>query len=236
MLSRGIVLDSEVSVDIEPSPTTLYDRSRFKNDGTFFAAGKPDWVRLPSGLWVMDFNGIDAEVTIPDSPELSFGDGSSDRPFSIMAWVKFDTVAYVKRLFSKVTVWAVDPEYIFQLVPASDLYCGCYDMHSDQRIVRTCSSLTTLVDTWYQIVMTYDGSGTIKIYRNASQIDDTSDDAGAYVAMHDTTSNLRIAEDLVADSDHWLDGSLVLVRIYNRALSAGKILQLFNAERHWFGV
>lgn len=37
----------------------------------------------------LSFDGVDDCVEVPDSDSLSFGDGSTDSPFSIEAWVKW---------------------------------------------------------------------------------------------------------------------------------------------------
>lgn len=64
--TRGVVFEAEVSRDVEPDALTLYDRSRFKNNGTMLGAGEPNAVQLPSNLWVWDFDGTDDIITIGD--------------------------------------------------------------------------------------------------------------------------------------------------------------------------
>jgi len=64
MIARGIVLQPELSIDLEPDATTLYDLSRYKNNGTMLGAGEPNAVQLPRGLWVWDFDGTDDIITI----------------------------------------------------------------------------------------------------------------------------------------------------------------------------
>lgn len=56
----GLVFDSAHQPGLtEPHATILHDYSRWKNHGIFKADGAPNWVQLPSGLWVMDYNGDD---------------------------------------------------------------------------------------------------------------------------------------------------------------------------------
>ena len=64
MIARDIVFAPEMSMDLEPDATTLYDLSRYGNDGSHKGSGEPDAVQLPSGLWVWDFDGSDDIITI----------------------------------------------------------------------------------------------------------------------------------------------------------------------------
>lgn len=47
-------------------PDALEDISRYSNDGSFKGAGEPDWIQMPSGLWVMSFDGSDDVITVGD--------------------------------------------------------------------------------------------------------------------------------------------------------------------------
>lgn len=60
MKSLGLVLDSERSFI---QPDEFYDVSRYKNNGTSTAV---TWLQLPTGLWVMGFNGTSSVVDIGD--------------------------------------------------------------------------------------------------------------------------------------------------------------------------
>jgi len=82
MKTGGIVFKSERSIGAEPAATVLEDVSRFGNDGSMTTA-KPDWVRLPSGFWVMDFNGSDAVVDV--------GDIKQDIKTALL-WANFDDI------------------------------------------------------------------------------------------------------------------------------------------------
>ncbi len=46
--------------DVTPPVSTLEDESRWKHNGTFGAgAAEPSWTKLPTGLWVLNYDGGD---------------------------------------------------------------------------------------------------------------------------------------------------------------------------------
>ena len=65
MKTTGCVFEGQRfrSPDTVAPPDVLPDVSRFGNDGVFTDI---TWERLPSGLWVMDFNGATSIITIGD--------------------------------------------------------------------------------------------------------------------------------------------------------------------------
>jgi hypothetical protein len=42
-------------------------------------------------FYSLDFDGVNDYVSVPDSDDLSFGNGTTDSPFSVTAWVKADS-------------------------------------------------------------------------------------------------------------------------------------------------
>lgn len=66
----------------EPPTTVVEDISRWKNDGSM-TNGKPDLVRLASGLWVWSFNGSDAVIDVGDVT----GGGNTRAIKSALCWI-----------------------------------------------------------------------------------------------------------------------------------------------------
>ena len=66
------------------NPLLLEDISRYKNHGTLVGA---TWTRLPSGLWVLSFDGNDS-VRIPYAANLAIGAGSGTR----WCWLKLPAI------------------------------------------------------------------------------------------------------------------------------------------------
>ena len=93
--------------------------------------------------------------------------------------------------------------------------------------------LTLSTGVWYHLAGTYDGA-TVKFYVNAS-VNSTLD----YVGTPTSGGNTRIARrwDSVAnDSGNFVDGSIPVVRIYNRALDIGEIGRNFRTQRGRYGL
>jgi len=67
---------------VEPPTTVVEDISRWKNDGSM-TNGKPDLVRLASGLWVWSFNGSDAVIDVGDVT----GGGNTRAIKSALCWI-----------------------------------------------------------------------------------------------------------------------------------------------------
>jgi hypothetical protein len=89
---------------------------------------------------------------------------------------------------------------------------------------------------WNHVVTTYDGSSTsagMKVYLNGVQ--DTTDlfTSGTYTAMSNLASSVDIGASIRTQAafDAFAKGKIDDVRIYNRALSATEIRQLYNGGR-----
>ena len=87
-------------------------------------------------------------------------------------------------------------------------------------------SNTLTAGNWYHVAFTYDSTSGLKGYVNGS-IDGT---AAANGAISITATNIRIGSDPGIASREW-NGIIDDVRIYNRALSADEVYQLYNMGR-----
>ena len=95
------------------------------------------------------------------------------------------------------------------------------------------TGITPTLNTWYQIVGTYDGSSLIQYVNGA-----ISGSAVSYTGTPGSGGVTRIArrwDDVVA-SGNLFPGDISVVRIYNRALSADEVSQNFNALRNRYGI
>lgn len=70
MRSEGVIFRTEMSVNLEPDATTLYDVSGRGHNGTFKGSGEPAWTQLESGLWVNSYDGSDDIITVGDIESL----------------------------------------------------------------------------------------------------------------------------------------------------------------------
>ena len=165
----------------------------------------------------------------------SFGDGSSDTPFTWEAWVYIhDNEKF--RVFSKYN------EYWFGTTasgygPAVFLFSGG-TASTATRIYAWSSNHSISENQWTCFSATYNGGGEpsdIKTYVNANfESNTTAVDGGSYTAM--TNDNLLFMIGASVDNIGYSDGKIALIRMYNKELSATEISSNFEIERTRFGV
>jgi hypothetical protein len=92
---------------------------------------------------------------------------------------------------------------------------------------------------WCHIVWTNDGTqGGGALYLNANDLTSAnSDDAsGAATITYDGSHRVTVGRSDPDGPGHFLNGSVAIARIYNRALTAAEVSKNFNVMRHRFGI
>lgn len=205
------------------SGTTVYDEigsnnGTAVNTPTFSAANGV--VGNGAGL-----NGTDEYVSVPDSDSLSF----ADDPFSISVWIKMvDATGF--RIAYKSDITANYYEYALSTDGSDVLFFTLFDDVGAHRISRNSSTMTGYQNAWVHIVATYDGSTAssgLHVYINGSLSDGTTAPTGTYVAMHNQPIPLTIGRVVYTDP-LYANGAIDEVRIYNVALTADEIKQLYR--------
>lgn len=92
---------------------------------------------------------------------------------------------------------------------------------------RNTTGFAPVLNTWYHIVGTYDGS-TIRQYVNGTASGGTLN----YVGTPTSGGEIRMMRrwDDVVSSGNLFDGDLAVVRVYNRALSATEVQRNYNSQ------
>jgi len=179
----------------------------------------------------LSFNGESDYVDISDSDDFSFGDGTSDKPFSISAWINMDYMDSNSADFPILTKYSNtngEYEWYFGIINGK-LYF--YTLNSIGTVYRGRyynGNLTSYMGTWINLVGIYDGKGltaSFKIYLNGTQIDDKDYTTGSYTAMSNTSANVAIGFRDAA-TDEYADGKIDDVRLYNKVLSTTEISDL----------
>ena len=216
--TTGIVLETELSVDIEPDALTLYDLSRYKNNGAMLGAGEPDAVRLPSGLWVWKYDGLNDLITIPNDPSWN-----KLAQFTILIWINL--VAYPTGVRSGI-IYASDGFEAdgFGLVWLSGTTFRWY-----KDTTSAIGTGNTPLDTWLCLALTYDGS-FLQPYNNGQAVDAPVAEGSAM----DITNVMRLGMNRLRNT--YTNVIIGYFTIHSYAQSAGKILQRFEATRRLFGV
>ena len=235
---------------------TWTDRSGEGNNGT--VAGSPDVLLFKQGIngsaststgrdnqgfplkykdvGAVGFNGVDDDIVVAGTPLLSFGNGTTDSPFSMSAWINMeDASGFV--IVSK-GAFTVDGEWNFFVGGADNLSLELFDesVNAYEKAI-TQSTLTAYENTWVHVAVTYNGVGGtsanagVTFYVNGVSQAVTLLDTGTYVAMENLGSLVRIGNR--ADTEY-AEGSIANLQIYNRVLSQAEIKQNINAQRSRF--
>ncbi len=141
----------------------------------------------------MDFDGSSDFINCGDSDNLSFGNGSTDSPFSISAWVNMTDATSFVTIAKDATS---NREYVIRTLTDDKLYFYLLDNVNGGYIGRISSgTVTSYQGTWIHTVYTYNGNSSssgIKIYLNGSAVDNADYQGGSYTAMSNTTTSLNI--------------------------------------------
>jgi hypothetical protein len=178
----------------------------------------------PGYLW----DGVDDVMSIASSASNTFGDGTTDSPFSISYWVRADTFGAARSVYKRDP--AGNAEY--QLgASGNKIFFNCFDDSTGGYIGRTNASydLSAYAGQWVHIVGTYDGSSTnggMKFYVNGLRQDTTNSTAGAYTAMENTGQSINLGQ----YSTGFLSGSMAFIKIFESELTQMQATDLYTRE------
>ena len=173
--------------------TTIKDRSTNKLNATLSKDADELSPTISGDCKFLNFNGADEYYDFADAADLSFGNGTTDSPFSIVVllqpnvtansiiWAKIDT-----------TTGSTQREWRLTFSGSGNMIkMQIYDDSTGGRIGRATGSLiddTTAIHTY---IPTYSGNSNnsgIKIYRDAVRADTKNDSSGTYTAMENKTA------------------------------------------------
>ncbi len=216
-LTNGLVgLWSFNGPDINWATNTAFDRSGQSRNSTIFNT-TPTQGKVGQAL---QFNGSTSYSSSTGFSEL----GTANQPYSFAGWVKINNGAgdgNIIHMASSVTGigWCLPP------VGYSGGKLRGYSWNGGG--VSVTGTTTLQPNIWYHFVNTWDATNGLRIYVNGVLENSTA--MAVYSASGGTNSLfLGFNPGGCAGNLGWLNGSLDEVRIYNRALSASEISQLYN--------
>ena len=172
-------------------------------------------------------DGIDDYIDFGDSDDFSFGDGATDSPFSISAWINMDDATRF-RIASKFDSTS-NSEYIFTVSGSDLLTVNLYDNSEIAFIGRKYNTaLTSYQGQWIHVAFTYNGTSSssgIKLYLNGSKVDDINSNSGSYTAMENTTQPFYIGRQ---GATYIADGKIDEVAIFNVELTGPQVAAIYN--------
>ncbi len=208
---------------------TTYDASGHGNDATLtdITGWGSTSFRGEAGT-CLDFESANTDyLTIGDDSDFSF---NGDVPFSIEAWVNPESLANFMGIISKFVTAGNLREWIVLTEASGSVSLILYHNDNSAWIWRESTTVMS-INTWYHLVITYDGSETISgitIYINgiaeSSYNDSTS---GVYTGMTNTTSDVQIGR---YDTGQYFDGLIDEVRVHRRELSANEVAARYRSE------
>ena len=238
IVTDGLVfcVDAGDKMSYPGAGTTWTDLSKNRNNGTL--VNGPTFDSANGGSIV--FDGTNDRVDCGNSTSLNFGNSSSDFPFSIVSWAKFDSFSSTNPIFARGEGDGTTNGIEYTLTIGSDSKAKLilYD-NSGGNQIRATTNTTLVTDIWYHICSTYDGSANntgMKIYINGVPQGITLSTQGTYVAMHNAGQSNYIGSFLRTDPVwySYMNGNVSLIQIYNRELSAIEVQQNYNATRGRF--
>ncbi len=203
--------------------------------GSTSVATVPSW-KIPSALPIatpnyttaLDFVSSESDyIDCGDSDSFSFGDGATDSPFSISAWVN---MADATNFITIAKDANSGREYVIRTLSDDKLYFYLLDNINGGYVGRISSgTVTSNQSTWIHTSYTYNGNSSssgIKIYLNGSQVDNANYEGGSYTAMSNTSTNLNIGRQ--ERGLNYGSGPISNVAIFNSTLTASQVSTLYN--------
>lgn len=202
------------------------------NDNISSLTGVDTNITYVSGLLgnAASFNGSSSFVNYTDNSLFSFTDGVNDVPFSIEIWVNFSNNSVSQVLLNKQNN-TNQREYIIAW-NGTNLTCILIKQNDAATNIRANYLWTPTINTWYQLVFTYDGSKSqngIKIYVNGSLVTTTNIINGGYAGMTNGTSSLGLGKNQLTNTE-FFNGKMDNVRMWKyRVLTAEDISSFYNS-------
>ena len=230
----------------EPDTTSMTDWSTYgthvatyRNGSTLATATRAS-VAIGLGHYkVLDANFVwDAA----DASDLSFGNATTDSPFSIVSLCRPNT-SYIGHLAAKLNNTTASPqrEWYFLLAGSAGLYFGLYDNSTGGSIGRRYNvSLGSFNGLWTTFSATYSGSSTsagMKSYINDTQVDNVNLNSGTYVAMENTTAKVGCYElNTAGNPANHVYADMAVNLVFKVELSAANVATIRQKLVAYFGV
>ena len=171
-------------------------------------------------------NGVNGYITIADTDQLSFTDGSVDKPFSISSWI-YPTDATNWVIFQKGVNFS-SSEYGFYINANDQLTIHCVDAGgSGTGVIGRKQTATIAENKWHHVVATYNANGTaggLKLYLNGIQVDDADVNGNSYTKMGNSSAVAQIG---FRDSDY-SNGQIACVQVHNHELDSTEVKELYS--------
>lgn len=178
----------------------------------------------------LNYNGTSSTLSVADNALLEPGTGD----FTLEVWIYHSVIAGASRCVVSKTNGGNSGDWGYGIRTNS---AGVTYMEvGNGSTTVTTPTYTVSTGQWYQIVgvWTNVASNSLALYVNgASQ----GSNSHSFASVKDTTRPLSIGSfDGGATFGQWVNGKIGITRLYNTALTAGQVLQNYNANRATYGL
>lgn len=142
---------------------------------------------------IVQFNGTDEEADTPDAAFWSRGNGSTDSPFCVGAWVHTPSLSAFRTVLSKWDSGGLVREWQLAITDGNIFRFQTHDETNDVSARRDSDDAIT-TGAWTFLVAAYDGTGGstamngVTLYADGSAVASTATNDASYVAMSDTAA------------------------------------------------
>ena len=172
---------------------------------------------------LLSFDGVDDYIVVSDSDDLSFGDGETSQPMTIVADVYFEQNGTSQIILSKAG------EYSFGVGSQGGLYFQQWDNNTNGSAGLAMAMGVYVSDGRHQVAITFNGTGgrdseDHKLFVDGVEVE--AWDIGGYIfnAMENTDSDLIIG----GGGTHLWQGDMYEIRLYGTELSTQEISELYE--------
>ncbi len=176
--------------------------------------------------YALDLDGINDYLDCGDSNTFTFGNGTTDSPFSISAWINMDDATRF-RVVSK--AGSNGNEYFLTNGGDDKLNFILYDTSGVGDIrAKYDTALTSYQGQWIHVVGTYSGvnrQNGIELYLNGSLLTTLKVLNSPYTAMNNTTQPFEIGR---SASSSYANGKVSNVSVFNTELTSTQVTEIYN--------
>lgn len=150
-----------------------------------------------------------------------------DSDKSVAVWFKSDTVTNNITLISSNS--GVSTDSYWHLRISGVLNALLFRVDADGSLAATINSNTLSINTWYFAVAVFKYNNIMELYINGAQQDYTSITS---LGTTTPTRNIEIGRNYDSTGKEYFDGIMSEVIYWNRALSSGEVLALYNLTKY----
>jgi hypothetical protein len=221
----ALALDAGDSSSYPGTGTTWTDLSGNANTGTL--TNGPTYGGSGSGGYI-DFDGTNDYVNIADASSINPTTG-----ITFVTWFRMDSPLTANQNIISKGFTSVSPPYVqysFKMFDNSPYNTPQFNLALGGTLRTLNGSTTMSASTWYMVACTYDKT-SMKIYVNNVQDANTSSQT-ANISTYATS--LSLARWPTGNSQ-FLNGQIAMTLIYNRALSATEVGDIWTATKSRYG-